>query len=185
MNEIEMAWLAGLLEGEGTFGCYLRGRSKTNPILQLVLQTTDEDIARRAALLMENRPVSWRDPKDDKIIQGRLRVWIAIANGYTAARVMDSILPLMGSRRTAVIVDALARWRARPKKNREPRLPPTCHPDRKHRTHGLCAECYKLSMRKPPLTHEQRSVSARPGGQASKAKWLAIRSERSQQHLDF
>ena len=52
MTEIEIAWLAGLLEGEGSFGLtgYAAKKSKVFPTISLAM--TDLDIIERAGALI-------------------------------------------------------------------------------------------------------------------------------------
>lgn len=112
-------WLAGLLEAEGTFGCYLRGQQKQTPVLSLALISSDRDVIQRAAGLMENGRVATHPNAG----LGSRQLYVVARTGYIAARLMRSILPFMGKRRSAAIEGALARWDSRPKKHREFRHP--------------------------------------------------------------
>ena len=55
MTELDIAWLAGLLEGEGCFRINTRKRDNgtINYYPQLILKMTDEDIIKRAGELMQ------------------------------------------------------------------------------------------------------------------------------------
>ena len=97
MTPEETAWLAGLLEGEG---CFAMGSG-----VQVILAMTDEDIVRRAAVLMGDTRVTVRDRAPYK------PQWKSVAYGTEAERVMRAIRPYLGSRRGAK-VDALLAARA-------------------------------------------------------------------------
>lgn len=100
MNELDLVWLAGLLEGEGTF---LKGPPSHphSPVIAVVM--TDKDIIERVASLFgtkflaeRKRREHWKDP-----FSARLR-------GRRAALLMQKLYPYMGQRRKQQITDALA-----------------------------------------------------------------------------
>jgi hypothetical protein len=116
MTEIEIAWLAGLLEGEGSFGLtgYAAKKSKVFPTISLAM--TDLDIIERAGALIGG--------------QGQARIMARVGqrmgtgtvrkttyrwrvSGNRAIEVMRLILPYMGERRTARIREILGIWEAR------------------------------------------------------------------------
>src|SRR6266851_166503 len=144
MTEIELAWLAGLLEGEGSFGFGVikrPDRQSDTSYIRVRLSMTDHDVIQRAANLTGAPvcgPYRGKSGKDKPI-------WCADVPGYKAEIIMRQILPFMGERRTAQITKALEHWDARPRKHRQTGLPPTCHPDREHYSVGLCQRCYELA----------------------------------------
>jgi hypothetical protein len=132
-------WLAGILEGEGSFG-YHRG----SPVIQLSM--TDPDVVDRAAEVMHVHPQKMWGRKD-----GYKPVARAVAHGTRAIGLMMSVLPLMGQRRRARILEILSTWKASPRAPRAPKdLPPfmaRCHPDRRVAGNGLCDPCYMRQWR--------------------------------------
>ena len=100
MSEVDLVWLAGLLEGEGTFDLQ-RGKY---PRIRLTM--TDRDIVGRAASLLDStlRLTYAREHKP---------LWSAEKQGPRAAEVMEAILPHMGARRSHQIATVLSRHRSR------------------------------------------------------------------------
>ncbi|MDE3194494.1 MAG: LAGLIDADG family homing endonuclease [Chloroflexota bacterium] len=98
--ETERYWLAGLLEGEGSF---LKGppSSPCSPIVQVAM--TDEDVVVRAARLFARAVTCW-DPPDPDL----KRVYITRIKGSAARALMAGLLPVMGARRREQIEVALA-----------------------------------------------------------------------------
>lgn len=92
----DLLWLAGLLEGEGTFDAH-RGKY---PRIRLAM--TDRDIVGRAASLMDStvRLSLHRAPNKP--------TWHTELSGDRAASVMAAILPHMGARRSQKIAEVLA-----------------------------------------------------------------------------
>ena len=101
MNEIEVAWLAGLIEGEG---CFTRTRS--SPVF--ALDMTDEDIVKKAAKLLgiSKISISRRDGCKD--------AYICKVYGNRALEVMRLLFPFMGNRRQIKITELLEWADARP-----------------------------------------------------------------------
>lgn len=104
MKDTDLAWLAGLLEGEGSFMMgrnTVRGKVYLYP--KVVVTMTDEDVILRAAELFgtgvyvvpNKRPV-------DRLQQYRTQV-----SGVKAANLMEQLIPHMGSRRTQKISEIL------------------------------------------------------------------------------
>lgn len=97
-NERDVIWLAGLLEGEGTFDLH-RGRYP-----RVRVGMTDRDVVGRAATLMgANLRLSLRF--------GQQSTWHAETTGEHAVQVMEALLPHMGARRSGKIADVLAHYR--------------------------------------------------------------------------
>lgn len=92
----DVLWLAGLLEGEGTFDSH-RGKY---PRIRLAM--TDRDIVGRAASLMDTKIRLSLHTAPAK------PTWHAEVSGDRAAQIMGEILPFMGSRRSGKIAEVLA-----------------------------------------------------------------------------
>jgi hypothetical protein len=92
----DLLWLAGLLEGEGSFDAH-RGRY---PRIRLAM--TDRDVVGRAAFLMDATIRLSLHPAPNKA------TWHTEISGKRAALIMAEILPHMGSRRSGKIAEALA-----------------------------------------------------------------------------
>lgn len=106
MADNEMAWLAGLLEGEGCFSN--RSDRYCSPLVQLMM--TDKDVVVRAAKAMgAHKVVQCRTPtKAGKVIY-RANVY-----GSTALEVMRNVMPFMGERRFQKISEILWADASRP-----------------------------------------------------------------------
>lgn len=101
MKQDDLLWLAGLLEGEGSFmkGCPSKPNS---PIISCKM--IDEDIIYRVANLFGvsycKRLISKKNPKWKDIYMTQLR-------GMRAMSIMKQLKPLMGKRRQQQIQNAL------------------------------------------------------------------------------
>lgn len=148
MDQLSAAWLAGLLEGEGSF-CVPK-KHKDTSYIRVCLEMTDEDIVRRAAFLMEEAKVHGPRPRPTGL--GSKPYFSTYVTGYKAVRIMKAVLPFMGKRRSQRIKELIFLWENKPHPilRREPNLPPVCHPDRKHYSRGLCRRCHyeKYKFRK-------------------------------------
>ena len=106
MTPEQTAWLAGLIEGEGSFyyNRYTRrGRTYAYPTMALVM--TDEDVVRQAyevagcvGSFMRSHPPAKREA-------GHQVQWKWKVVGAKALDLMDQIEPWLGSRRSAKIAD--------------------------------------------------------------------------------
>jgi hypothetical protein len=98
VSPIDIAWLAGLVEGEGNIG--INGRSLT-----IRIKMTDRDVIERAATLLEGKlyPVAPRG--------GRQAIWLTQVKGATAAGWAMTLYPWLGVRRRQQVRDALTHWR--------------------------------------------------------------------------
>lgn len=97
MNEIEIAWLAGLLEGEGCF--YSQGRSNG---CGLILGMTDKDVVEKAANLVGGKVRTKSEKRPN-----HKPAWAFHLTGDTAVSVMKQVLPYMGQRRSQKIKEVL------------------------------------------------------------------------------
>lgn len=101
--QLDLHWLAGLLEGEGSFASTSNQNGYISPRVTLVM--TDRDIVARAAAIMG---VSVREKTSPSLQRyARKRQWVAVVNGKAAAALMDRLAPLMGARRNIAIREAM------------------------------------------------------------------------------
>lgn len=108
-SDAELAWLAGLLEGEGSFlvaRCHVGG--KVYPYPKIVVGMTDCDVVERAAQLLGGNSV-YPLPKKPN----RKQAWRAQVTGWKAAELMRDLYPWMGQRRKLAISTILAEYDAR------------------------------------------------------------------------
>jgi hypothetical protein len=106
-------WLAGLLEGEGTFDLH-RGKY---PRIRVGMK--DRDVVGRAATLLGTRVRLTLRPFP------YAAMWHSEVSGARAAALMAEILPIMGARRSAKIAEILGHYgySETPKVSRPPALP--------------------------------------------------------------
>lgn len=104
MTEIEIAWLAGLIEGEG---CIRSPKQKAKTI-GIDLASTDKDVIEKAAALMQCSFHTHIQTNPKWKTQYKLLI-----TGQRASEIMKLILPHMCLRRSAKINDALFYWENR------------------------------------------------------------------------
>lgn len=99
----ELHWLAGWLEGEGSF---VRPPPSDPRRARITAQTCDVDVASEVGRLLGVSPsYSHRQREQQK---GWSPTWRVLMRGRPAIRLMTALHPLMGSRRRAQIESALA-----------------------------------------------------------------------------
>jgi hypothetical protein len=96
MHKTDVAWLAGLLEGEGSFG-------RKNGVPDVNLGMMDRDIVDRAGALLGLRTYSDKTPAGKPF-------WRLRTSGRYAAHLMRLFRPFLGQRRQGQIDTALADW---------------------------------------------------------------------------
>ncbi|TMC75701.1 MAG: hypothetical protein E6J09_11995 [Chloroflexi bacterium] len=129
-----IAWLAGLLEGEGSFGLIRESRS-SYPVLKV--EMCDEEIVARAGHILGVGRIYRRYPKRAEWSI----TYIAQISGHRAAEWMRRLRPYMGLRRISAINKALAAYHP----IRLINVPATCVVsgcERSHRSRGLCHAHY-------------------------------------------
>lgn len=103
IEERDLLWLAGLLEGEGSFG-------KASPSMpgspRVVVSMTDEDVIQRVATLWGMTVFRHHRGKE----KGWKPTCITRLSGGKAVALMKRLRPLMGQRRQAQIDAAIATW---------------------------------------------------------------------------
>lgn len=103
IDHTDLAWLAGLLEGEGSF---MMGRNTVGGKVyfypKIVVTMTDKDIIDRVSDLFGVTTYKLPDASYMKKQQWRSQV-----SGYKAAVLMEALIPFMGFRRTEKIKEIL------------------------------------------------------------------------------
>lgn len=107
VNPLEVAWLAGLLEGEGSFIMSKSGKWKgvqhTSPLITLGM--TDEDVVRRVAALWERavsvnrrseREGNARDLYSTRLSGDKAVFWMLAMFGFMGARRQAKMLEVVG-----------------------------------------------------------------------------------------
>lgn len=107
-NEQEILWLAGLLEGEGSFRWLSKTPKRKQILAQIYLKMTDEDVVRHAANIMgvSYHPVKMTNPTWKPAFYCQVF-------GQSATAIMRQILPFMGQRRSAKIEECLDEYARR------------------------------------------------------------------------
>lgn len=107
LNLKDLYWLAGLLEGEGWFGIAHDG---SNLVFRLQVASTDEDVIRRASLILLNEP-RYSISDGDKWYRNKT-VYNAGASGKLAISWMMTLYSLMATRRKAKMREVIETWRS-------------------------------------------------------------------------
>ena len=132
----EIAWLGGLLEGEGYF---LLNRERYP---QIGLGMTDEDVVVKAAALMKTR------------VCRNGNMYRTQVNGARAIKWMMILLPFLCKRRRERIASIIKVWKNVVYLRAPPgmRIMASCHSDRVVVGFGLCNSCYARQYRKKTTT---------------------------------
>ena len=96
MSDIEIAWAAGLFEGEGTITSAKRPNGKRH--LRLALGSTDEDVVRRFHAAVGVGSVGG---PYGPYVEGRKPHWQWHSACRKANQALDLLLPHLGERRVA------------------------------------------------------------------------------------
>lgn len=106
----DIYWLAGLMEGEGSFGLRSGLASKgSQPVLQLGM--TDRDIVERARTVLRHGAAIYTVKPNG---MHKKTAYKFVMVGPQAVGWMMILYALMGERRQACIRDTLAAWRESP-----------------------------------------------------------------------
>lgn len=100
IKENKKYWVAGILEGEGSF--QTPPPSEPN-IVRVTLQMTDEDIVKRVKRILNCGSVCKCAPRNENWSE----TWRLTIKGNPALELMKSLKPLMGERRTDRIDEVL------------------------------------------------------------------------------
>lgn len=116
VSNLDIAWMAGLLEGEGSF-CVGKRKVKDKEYKRVLISLvmTDRDVVQKAANLFECNVGPPTQPKypGSKLIH-RLSVC-----GQRAIEWMMTVYPLMGERRQMQIEKCIEAWKNSPGKSRK------------------------------------------------------------------
>jgi len=107
----EIIWLAGWLEGEGSFQCTHELKADKMSVFKrfrITASSTDRDVAYKVFHLLNGR--IYRNDSN-KIRYGWKVKWIVEVNGKHAIGWMMTIYGLMGERRKAEIKDVINQWK--------------------------------------------------------------------------
>ena len=96
----DIAWLAGLLEGEG---CFRLGKEKY-PYISVAC--TDRDTIVKAKKILGTRTLDWYETKPLMTTMWRTSVW-----GNKAIQWMMTLISLMSKRRKAKILEIVNFWK--------------------------------------------------------------------------
>ena len=127
LNTRDIAWLAGLIEGEGCF-------TKCRESIRISIAMTDKDVIQRVADMWKSPVGVWTHREGCKI------PYNTIVCGNSAAGWMMTLYPFLSERRRARVRELLAIWRA--KKPRYGDNVVCGHLDRPHCALGKCSTCY-------------------------------------------
>lgn len=95
INESDLYWLAGLLEGEGSFS--MNPTRHGRPYPQITVSMTDQDVMEKAGNMMGAPSVMSSMNTTNR--HGKLPMWRFSINGMEAIEWMERLQPLMGERR--------------------------------------------------------------------------------------
>lgn len=118
MTDEELSWVAGILEGEGSFSFarITKAGKKTRRKLRIRLSMTDFDIVNRVKMLAAPHARILLDERSTQTFKDgykRKDTYILTIEGFAAEGVMRAILPYMGHRRAEKIIECLAGWNDR------------------------------------------------------------------------
>jgi len=106
MTEPELAWLAGILEGEGSFILSTsRWQGRKYRYARIALTMTDQDVVEKARVI-SGADCKLFEPTLKANRKQQYRLWI---DGKNAVRLMNLLHPYMGNRRKAQIDEVLSR----------------------------------------------------------------------------
>lgn len=153
-DECAVSWLAGLLEGEGTFSLNRYSPEIAYPVIGL--QMCDAGVVARAARLLGASSVWRREPEQ----VGWSPTYCTAISGQRAAVWMRRLRTSMGTRRAAAIDAALSQYR--PIRLVDPPavcVVPGC--SEPHRGRGLCHKHYMMWSRDKAKGREPRIAPLR------------------------
>lgn len=101
-DERDLYWLAGLLEGEGSFVVSYQPNGKGVP--RVVLKMTDRDVVQRVANLWQSTLLG---PYTYENAGHRKGAWVTQVSGRKAETMMIMLYPHMGARRRARIAELI------------------------------------------------------------------------------
>lgn len=135
----DIAWVAGIVEGEGCL-FYRNGVS-------LRVAMTDKDVIEKFADIVGGN-VRGGNISPSRLGHPRKPYWHVTLYGKHAVAWMMTIYTLLGSRRQKKAEELIALWKQMPGYRwrlglHTTRIIPKCHPEKKHKAFGFCEACYK------------------------------------------
>jgi hypothetical protein len=114
LSDTEIAWMAGLLEGEGSFGLDSRKKNKykistSPPSPYLKISMVDEDVIQKLATLLKKKPFQERRLTRT----GKAVFSVSVGDRKTLMYLLPLLYPYFGKRRQAQVkecLDALDAW---------------------------------------------------------------------------
>lgn len=135
---LDIAWLAGILEGEGSF--MLKTKRGFNGTISISLQMTDKDIVDRCAKILNTKVYGPYISKQTKLDgSSKKETYLLNVFGSNAASWMMTLFSFLGIRRQEKVIELLNHWKTQ--QSMIPRLA-SCHPNIKMFSKGLCKSCY-------------------------------------------
>lgn len=110
MSEIQVAWAAGILEGEGCFSIFHRKTAKWNhKTVAIHCEMADEDVIRKLQSVFDVGTVLIRENNKTRAdTRPRKKTWIwSVQNHAGIKKVCEAVLPHMCERRTSKIKELL------------------------------------------------------------------------------
>jgi len=128
ISTLDIAWLAGILEGEGSF---IQGKGSTPAIF---LGMNDKDVVEKAAAIVGAKSIQTIQGTGNRSTHYRWQI-----GSTNAIQWCMTIYTLMGERRKARIRELIADY----KSSRHYRKKNKCgHPDRRHFGNHQCRQCH-------------------------------------------
>lgn len=109
-SQVEIAWLAGILEGEGSFMMWRskpKGSNKIYKYPTIIVTMTDEDVIQRVASMFG---LACHHVSMAKLPSSRKQQYRAVMQGEGAVDWMRALLPHMGLRRSAKMRSLMREW---------------------------------------------------------------------------
>lgn len=100
MDQTDIAWAAGLFEGEGTW-IVRSPKGRGNPTVVITLQMCDRDVVERFAAIMGCGKVTKGDRREEQNPRHRAIWRWGTAKRADCLRIARMLLPYLGERRTA------------------------------------------------------------------------------------
>jgi len=96
ISDLDLAWLAGFIEGEGWIGITKHRKSNFFDTARVKITTTDEEIVKRIAIFWGRKVHAYENGPERIGTKTYYEVWLC---GEAAVRFLVKIRPLLGSRR--------------------------------------------------------------------------------------
>ena len=116
LEEVTIAWIAGLLEGEASFSIDKRSRDEiagTPYSVSIILRMSDRDIVQRFANYVKKNVTTIKQTKK-QIEEGRKTIYSCyLGDRSTCYYILTKILPYMGERRSKEIrkqIQYIEKW---------------------------------------------------------------------------